>query len=143
MGAWLSSVSRECDSGSWGCLSPTSWVEIALNKTKEKLTRPFCVMRDVRKEQQGDSGKDEWVACFGGLMSHFSLPLRDEYFRMKLQWKSVSPEQERRNSLLHGYRSLIGRLKGQGWGGDMANSREGTGEAPASPGIGMTSSAAG
>ncbi|ELK28566.1 TBC1 domain family member 17 [Myotis davidii] len=32
----------------------------------------------------------------------------DEYFRMKLQWKSVSPEQERRNSLLHGYRSLIG-----------------------------------
>ncbi|KAK2088952.1 hypothetical protein P7K49_034859 [Saguinus oedipus] len=31
----------------------------------------------------------------------------DEYFRMKLQWKSVSPEQERRNSLLHGYRSLI------------------------------------
>lgn len=31
---------------------------------------------------------------------------------MKLQWKSVSPEQERRNSLLHGYRSLIG-----GWGG--------------------------
>lgn len=38
-------------------------------------------------------------------------PLRDEYFRMKLQWKSVSAEQERRNSLLHGYRSLIG-----GWG---------------------------
>lgn len=34
--------------------------------------------------------------------------LRDEYFRMKLQWKSVSAEQERRNSLLHGYRSLIG-----------------------------------
>lgn len=30
---------------------------------------------------------------------------------MKLQWKSVSAEQERRNSLLHGYRSLIG-----GWG---------------------------
>lgn len=37
-----------------------------------------------------------------------SAPLRDEYFRMKLQWKSVSPEQERRNSLLRGYRSLIG-----------------------------------
>lgn len=35
---------------------------------------------------------------------------RDEYFRMKLQWKSVSPEQERRNSLLHGYRSLIGEI---------------------------------
>ncbi|XP_075809337.1 TBC1 domain family member 17 [Microtus pennsylvanicus] len=33
----------------------------------------------------------------------------DEYFRMKLQWKSVSAEQERRNSLLHGYRSLIER----------------------------------
>ncbi|XP_059008027.1 TBC1 domain family member 17 isoform X2 [Mustela lutreola] len=36
----------------------------------------------------------------------------DEYFRMKLQWKSVSPEQERRNSLLHGYRSLIGYVQG-------------------------------
>ncbi|XP_072281789.1 TBC1 domain family member 17 isoform X2 [Pyxicephalus adspersus] len=33
----------------------------------------------------------------------------DEYFRMKLQWKSVSEDQERRNSLLRGYRSLIER----------------------------------
>ncbi|XP_025051799.1 TBC1 domain family member 17 isoform X2 [Alligator sinensis] len=33
----------------------------------------------------------------------------DEYFRMKLQWKSVSEEQEQRNSLLRGYRSLIER----------------------------------
>uniref|UniRef100_A0A7N6B4K2 TBC1 domain family member 15 n=1 Tax=Anabas testudineus TaxID=64144 RepID=A0A7N6B4K2_ANATE len=33
----------------------------------------------------------------------------DEYFRMKLQWKSVSEEQEMRNSLLRGYRSLIER----------------------------------
>ncbi|KAJ7313908.1 hypothetical protein JRQ81_005706 [Phrynocephalus forsythii] len=33
----------------------------------------------------------------------------DEYFRMKLQWKSVSEEQELRNSLLRGYRSLIER----------------------------------
>lgn len=40
-----------------------------------------------------------------------SPPTRDEYFRMKLQWRSVSPEQERRNSLLHGYRGLIGRLR--------------------------------
>ncbi|XP_041651485.1 TBC1 domain family member 15 isoform X2 [Cheilinus undulatus] len=31
----------------------------------------------------------------------------DEYFRMKLQWKSVSAEQERRNSRLRDYRSLI------------------------------------
>uniref|UniRef100_A0A8B9HIT0 TBC1 domain family, member 17 n=1 Tax=Astyanax mexicanus TaxID=7994 RepID=A0A8B9HIT0_ASTMX len=31
----------------------------------------------------------------------------DEYFRMKVQWKSVSEEQEMRNSLLRGYRSLI------------------------------------
>ncbi|XP_042337226.1 TBC1 domain family member 15-like, partial [Plectropomus leopardus] len=31
----------------------------------------------------------------------------DEYFRMKLQWKSVSAEQERRNSRLREYRSLI------------------------------------
>lgn len=35
---------------------------------------------------------------------------RDEYFRMKVQWKSVSEEQEMRNSLLRGYRSLIGQL---------------------------------
>lgn len=34
----------------------------------------------------------------------------DEYFRMKLQWKSVSEEQERRNSRLRDYRSLIGEL---------------------------------
>ncbi|KAL6102495.1 tbc1d17 [Pungitius sinensis] len=33
----------------------------------------------------------------------------DEYFRMKVQWKSVSEEQEMRNSLLRGYRSLIER----------------------------------
>lgn len=33
----------------------------------------------------------------------------DEYFRMKVQWKSVSEEQEMRNSLLKGYRSLIER----------------------------------
>ncbi|XP_067408259.1 TBC1 domain family member 17 isoform X2 [Emydura macquarii macquarii] len=33
----------------------------------------------------------------------------DEYFRMKLQWKSVSEDQEQRNSLLRGYRSLIER----------------------------------
>ena len=32
----------------------------------------------------------------------------DEYFRMKLQWKSVSEEQERRNSRLRDNRSLIG-----------------------------------
>uniref|UniRef100_A0A8C1M2Q3 TBC1 domain family, member 17 n=1 Tax=Cyprinus carpio TaxID=7962 RepID=A0A8C1M2Q3_CYPCA len=34
----------------------------------------------------------------------------DEYFRMKVQWKSVSEEQEMRNSLFRGYRSLIGRF---------------------------------
>uniref|UniRef100_A0A4W5PU12 Uncharacterized protein n=1 Tax=Hucho hucho TaxID=62062 RepID=A0A4W5PU12_9TELE len=32
----------------------------------------------------------------------------DEYFRMKLQWKSVSEEQEKRNSMLRDHRSLIG-----------------------------------
>lgn len=36
---------------------------------------------------------------------------RDEYFRMKLQWKSVSEEQERRNSRLRDYRSLIGEAE--------------------------------
>lgn len=38
---------------------------------------------------------------------------RDEYFRMKLQWKSVSEEQERRNSRLRDYRSLIGESSSQ------------------------------
>ncbi|XP_061566909.1 TBC1 domain family member 17 [Cololabis saira] len=33
----------------------------------------------------------------------------DEYFRMKVQWKSVSEEQEMRNTLLRGYRNLIER----------------------------------
>ncbi|XP_013888909.1 TBC1 domain family member 17 [Austrofundulus limnaeus] len=33
----------------------------------------------------------------------------NEYFRMKVQWKSVSEEQEMRNSLLRGYRNLIER----------------------------------
>ncbi|XP_029440011.1 TBC1 domain family member 17 isoform X1 [Rhinatrema bivittatum] len=33
----------------------------------------------------------------------------DEYFRMKLQWKSVTEDQEKRNSLLRSYRSLIER----------------------------------
>ncbi|GAA6105031.1 TBC1 domain family member 17 isoform X1, partial [Tachysurus ichikawai] len=35
----------------------------------------------------------------------------DEYFRMKVQWKSISEEQEMRNSLLRGYRSLIGQFR--------------------------------
>lgn len=30
---------------------------------------------------------------------------------MKLQWKSVSEEQEKRNSRLRDYRSLIGKLR--------------------------------
>ncbi|XP_008327394.1 TBC1 domain family member 17 [Cynoglossus semilaevis] len=33
----------------------------------------------------------------------------DEYFRMKVQWRSISEEQEMRNSLLRGYRNLIER----------------------------------
>ncbi|XP_061578270.1 TBC1 domain family member 15 [Cololabis saira] len=38
---------------------------------------------------------------------HLLRAKTDEYFRMKLQWKSVSEEQERRNSRLRDYRSLI------------------------------------
>ncbi|XP_072463357.1 TBC1 domain family member 17 isoform X2 [Notamacropus eugenii] len=55
----------------------------------------------------------------------------DEYFRMKLQWKSVSPEQERRNSLLHGYRSLIERDVSRT---DRSNKFY---EGPGSPGLGL------
>lgn len=81
-----------------------------------EFTKPLCVVRGVRKGKRVDGGRDDWVACFMARVP-VSLPLRDEYFRMKLQWKSVSPEQERRNSLLHGYRSLIGGSRGRGWGG--------------------------
>uniref|UniRef100_A0A5F8GXB2 TBC1 domain family member 17 n=1 Tax=Monodelphis domestica TaxID=13616 RepID=A0A5F8GXB2_MONDO len=55
----------------------------------------------------------------------------DEYFRMKLQWKSVSPEQERRNSLLHGYRSLIERDVSRT---DRSNKFY---EGPGNPGLGL------
>lgn len=84
-------------------------------------------MRCQDREAWGPSRTTHPVACLavggqGGALrprrrqggesaSLASVAHRDEYFRMKLQWKSVSPEQERRNSLLHGYRSLIG-----GWG---------------------------
>nr|XP_051697625.1 TBC1 domain family member 17 isoform X2 [Oryctolagus cuniculus] len=57
----------------------------------------------------------------------------DEYFRMKLQWKSVSPEQERRNSLLHGYRSLIERDVSRT---DRTNKFY---EGPENPGLGLLS----
>uniref|UniRef100_A0A8C4PKG9 TBC1 domain family member 17 n=1 Tax=Equus asinus asinus TaxID=83772 RepID=A0A8C4PKG9_EQUAS len=57
----------------------------------------------------------------------------DEYFRMKLQWKSVSPEQERRNSLLHGYRSLIERDVSRT---DRTNKFY---EGPQNPGLGLLS----
>uniref|UniRef100_Q6DEX7 TBC1 domain family member 15 n=1 Tax=Xenopus tropicalis TaxID=8364 RepID=Q6DEX7_XENTR len=39
--------------------------------------------------------------------AHLQKRKTDEYFRMKLQWKSVSEEQENRNSKLRDYRSLI------------------------------------
>ncbi|KAA8585470.1 hypothetical protein FQN60_004164, partial [Etheostoma spectabile] len=46
----------------------------------------------------------------GGVTPHLRKEVwKDEYFRMKVQWKSVSEEQEMRNSLLRGYRSLIER----------------------------------
>lgn len=45
------------------------------------------------------------------LVSELSFFFRDEYFRMKLQWKSVSEEQEKRNSRLRDYRSLIGKFR--------------------------------
>uniref|UniRef100_A0A5F8G2C7 TBC1 domain family member 17 n=1 Tax=Monodelphis domestica TaxID=13616 RepID=A0A5F8G2C7_MONDO len=50
---------------------------------------------------------------------------------MKLQWKSVSPEQERRNSLLHGYRSLIERDVSRT---DRSNKFY---EGPGNPGLGL------
>uniref|UniRef100_A0A3B4Z5U3 TBC1 domain family, member 15 n=1 Tax=Stegastes partitus TaxID=144197 RepID=A0A3B4Z5U3_9TELE len=59
--------------------------------------------------------KEAWKFLLGYFPWESSLEERkvlqraktDEYFRMKLQWKSVSEEQERRNSRLRDYRSLI------------------------------------
>ncbi|KAM8892950.1 TBC1 domain family member 15 isoform 1-T2 [Spinachia spinachia] len=59
--------------------------------------------------------KEAWKFLLGYVPWDSSLEERkiaqraktDEYFRMKLQWKSVSEEQERRNSRLRDYRSLI------------------------------------
>ncbi|KAG8012976.1 TBC1 domain family member 15, partial [Nibea albiflora] len=59
--------------------------------------------------------KDAWKFLLGYFPWDSTLDERkvlqrtktDEYFRMKLQWKSVSEEQERRNSRLRDYRSLI------------------------------------
>ncbi|KAM3608502.1 uncharacterized protein V6R79_000066 [Siganus canaliculatus] len=59
--------------------------------------------------------KDAWKFLLGYFPWDSTLEQRktlqrtktDEYFRMKLQWKSVSEEQERRNSRLRDYRSLI------------------------------------
>lgn len=54
------------------------------------------------REQTAFDFSSDWV------VKSFALLNSDEYFRMKLQWKSVSEEQERRNSRLRDYRSLIG-----------------------------------
>ncbi|TMS01083.1 TBC1 domain family member 15 [Larimichthys crocea] len=59
--------------------------------------------------------KDAWKFLLGYFPWDSTLEERkvlqrtktDEYFRMKLQWKSVSEEQEKRNSRLRDYRSLI------------------------------------
>ncbi|CAN9498668.1 unnamed protein product [Ophioblennius macclurei] len=59
--------------------------------------------------------KEAWKFLLGFFPWRSSLDERknlqrvktDEYFRMKLQWKSVSEEQERRNSRLRDYKSLI------------------------------------
>lgn len=67
-------------------------------------------------ERERGHPKSQNVSLFSSTIRHklvrfgetAALFCRDEYFRMKVQWKSVSEEQEMRNSLLRGYRSLIG-----------------------------------
>ena len=39
----------------------------------------------------------------------FTFFFRDDYFRMKLQWKTISPEQEKRFATLRERKGLIGR----------------------------------
>ncbi|XP_061750677.1 TBC1 domain family member 15 isoform X1 [Nerophis ophidion] len=95
-------------------LSPDSWSRhqdqegrmIHISRLKESIFRGgLCHV--IRKEA--------WKFLLGYFPWNSTLEQRkslqrsktDEYFRMKLQWKSVSEEQERRNSRLREYRSLI------------------------------------
>ncbi|XP_068132772.1 TBC1 domain family member 15 isoform X2 [Hyperolius riggenbachi] len=85
-------------------------------------------IQDLKINQQEESGfevitrglchalrKEAWKFLLGYFPWNSSRDERaaiqrrktDEYFRMKLQWKSVSEEQEKRNSRLRDYRSLI------------------------------------
>ncbi|XP_054632625.1 TBC1 domain family member 15 isoform X2 [Dunckerocampus dactyliophorus] len=95
-------------------LSPDSWSQhqdqegrmIHISRLKESIFKGgLC--HAVRKEA--------WKFLLGYFPWNSTLEQRkslqrsktDEYFRMKLQWKSVSEEQEKRNSRLRDYRSLI------------------------------------
>ncbi|CAJ0944974.1 unnamed protein product [Ranitomeya imitator] len=72
--------------------------------------RPVIQRQAAVSEQEWESYIDSEgrVMNVNGLKKRIFF-LGDEYFRMKLQWKSVSDDQEKRNSLLRGYRSLIER----------------------------------
>nr|XP_057931689.1 TBC1 domain family member 15 isoform X2 [Doryrhamphus excisus] len=95
-------------------LSPDSWSQhqdqegrmIHISRLKESIFRGgLC--HATRKEA--------WKFLLGYFPWNSTLEQRkslqrsktDEYFRMKLQWKSVSEEQEKRNSRLRDYKSLI------------------------------------
>ncbi|KAM9224499.1 TBC1 domain family member 17 [Dugong dugon] len=109
-------------------LGPRPAVERALPVTEEEWARHVgpegCLQQVPELKARIFSGglspslrREAWKFLLGylsweGSAEEHKAHMRektDEYFRMKLQWKSVSPEQERRNSLLHGYRSLIER----------------------------------
>ena len=51
---------------------------------------------------------EEICGIFKFSFKDFRLIFRDDYFRMKLQWKSVTPDQERRFSQMKERKNLIG-----------------------------------
>eukprot|EP00061_Rhincodon_typus_P016253 g44364.t1 len=63
---------------------------------------------DCATASVGKSGNSCWDTT-PGIARLRNAELWDEYFRMKLQWKSVTEDQERRNSQLRAYKSLIER----------------------------------
>uniref|UniRef100_A0A8C2HGB6 TBC1 domain family member 15 n=1 Tax=Cyprinus carpio TaxID=7962 RepID=A0A8C2HGB6_CYPCA len=83
----------------------------------ELITCVSCIEPEVKRGKGVSMFQEVWKFLLGFYPWNSTTKERedilrgktDEYFRMKVQWKSVSEEQEMRNSLFRGYRSLIER----------------------------------
>ena len=66
----------------------------------------FCIVR--KADETSETDRLWWELIPVGLQ--FVSLSRDDYFRMKLQWKTISPEQEKRFATLRERKGLIGRI---------------------------------